>query len=77
MAGVRRDVFVVNERQSGQGGEIKSFWTKVGSAFENKDGSVTVLLDALPTNGKLQIRDAETQEQRYARKNNRSSDAPF
>ncbi len=32
-------------------------WTRVGVAFENKDGSMNILLDALPTNGKLHIRD--------------------
>lgn len=50
MSAERLDVFVTNER-----GE-KTYWTKVGSAFVNRDGSTTVLLDALPLNGKLQIR---------------------
>jgi hypothetical protein len=49
----RRDVFTVIEREG-----RKSFWVKIGSSFENRDGSVSVLLDALPVNGKLQIRDA-------------------
>ena len=35
----------------------KSFWVRIGRAFENKDGSLNVLLDALPVNGKLHIRD--------------------
>jgi hypothetical protein len=30
---------------------------RVGVAFENKDGSLNVLLDALPLTGRLQIRD--------------------
>lgn len=75
MAGQRRDVFVVTERE--QGGEKRSFWTKVGSAFQNKDGSVTVKLEALPLSGTLQIRDAETPEEREARKSARSNNAPF
>ena len=50
MSAERLDVFVTNDR-----GE-KTYWTKVGSAFVNRDGSTTVLLDALPLNGKLQIR---------------------
>lgn len=49
---VRKDVFTVVERQG------KSFWIKVGAAFTNRDGSMSVLLDALPVNGKLQIRDS-------------------
>ena len=50
MSAERLDVFVTTDR-----GE-KTYWTKVGSAFVNRDGSTTVLLDALPLNGKLQIR---------------------
>jgi len=48
-----RDVFAIVERE----GREKSLWIRVGSAFENRDGSTTLLLDALPVNGKLQIRD--------------------
>ncbi len=36
----------------------KSYWTRVGVGFENRDGSVTIQLDALPVSGsKLQVRD--------------------
>jgi hypothetical protein len=35
------------------GREEKTQWLRCGSAFENQDGSVTVLLDVLPLNGKL------------------------
>jgi hypothetical protein len=34
----------------------KKRWIKIGVAFENKDGSLNVLLDALPVNGHLNIR---------------------
>ena len=35
----------------------KTFWTRLGAAFLNKDGeSISVLLDGLPVNGKLQLR---------------------
>jgi hypothetical protein len=37
--------------------EGKDFWLRVGGAFPNRDGSLSVLLDALPINGKLQIRE--------------------
>ncbi len=50
---VRKVVFAVTEK-----GE-RSFWTRVGAAFPNRDGSMTVKLDALPMNGTLQIRDDE------------------
>jgi hypothetical protein len=33
-----------------------SYWTKIGAAFINKDGSINVELDALPVFGRLQIR---------------------
>ena len=55
-----KDVYTVQE---GKGKEKdKSIWTKVGSAFDNKDGSVNVYLDALPVNGKLQIRERKEKE---------------
>jgi hypothetical protein len=34
----------------------KDRWIKIGASFLNKDGSESVLLDALPVNGKLQLR---------------------
>ncbi len=39
------------------GGE-KPLWNRIGSAFVNKDGSINVLLNALPLDGKLHIREA-------------------
>ena len=51
----RRDALAVTEREVN--GETKTFWTRIGSAFDNADGSVTVLLDCIPIGGKIQIRD--------------------
>jgi hypothetical protein len=34
-----------------------SRWVRVGVAFPNRDGSLNVLLDAIPLSGRLQIRD--------------------
>jgi hypothetical protein len=51
-----RHVFTVVDRNG------KSFWVRIGAAFGNYDGSETVLLDALPINGKIQIRDQGTKE---------------
>jgi hypothetical protein len=48
--GQRRHVFSIVERQG------KSYWIKIGAAFVNRDGSETVLLDAWPIGGKIQIR---------------------
>lgn len=45
-------VWMITER-----GE-KSYWTRIGVGFENRDGSVTMQLDAVPLSGaKLQLRD--------------------
>ncbi len=38
-------------------GQGKSFWTRVGVGFVNRDGSITVKLDAIPVNGTLQVRE--------------------
>jgi hypothetical protein len=38
----------------------KAFWTKIGVAFENQDGSWNLHLSAVPANGnRLQIRDPQ------------------
>ncbi len=34
----------------------RDFWKHAGRAFVNQDGSINVLLDVLPIDGKLQIR---------------------
>ena len=49
-----RDVFVIPD---GRSGELKEAWIKIGVAFVNKDNSLNVILDAIPVNGKLHIRD--------------------
>jgi hypothetical protein len=43
--------------------EEKDRWVRIGVAFENNDGSINVFLDALPVNGKLQIRDPKPKEE--------------
>lgn len=51
VVGSRKDVFMV------QKGKTRSFWTRIGVAFVNKDGSLNVKLDAFPVSGQLHIRD--------------------
>jgi hypothetical protein len=36
---------------------VKKYWNRVGIAFVNADGSLSVKLEALPVSGELQIRD--------------------
>lgn len=50
-----KEVFSLTEYQ--KDGQKKTRWTKVGVGFENKDGSLSIMLDALPVNGRLQVRD--------------------
>lgn len=50
-------VFAVVERSPG-----KSYWTRVGVGFVNRDGSITLKLDAIPVNGTLQVREWESRE---------------
>ena len=35
----------------------KSYWNRIGTAFHNQDGSMNIYLDALPRDGKVQIRE--------------------
>jgi len=53
-----QSVFAITERGH------KSYCTKVGVAYVNRDRSITVQLEALPVSGKLQIRSEEKSAQR-------------
>jgi len=52
---IPKDAFTIVEGKEG-----KSRWVKIGAAFTNKDGSMNVFLDALPCDGKVQIRERKT-----------------
>jgi len=54
----KRVAYTVVERSEG-----KSYWLRVGTAFENRDGSLNVYLDAIPVNGRLQIREYQPDEE--------------
>ena len=56
-----KDVYAINEQSDG-----KSRWLKIGVAFVNKDNSLNVILDAIPTSGKLHIRDRKESEKEEA-----------
>ncbi len=48
-------------------GEGKTkIWSRIGSAFKNRDGSMNIYLDSFPVGGKLQIRE-DDREQRGER----------
>lgn len=46
-----------------ENGDKKPIWVRVGVAFDNKDGSLNVRLNALPVNGKLHIREKSEKEE--------------
>lgn len=52
-------VYTIVERAQG-----KSFWTRIGVGFVNRDGSIQLKLDAIPTNGTIQVRDWEPRDDR-------------
>jgi hypothetical protein len=56
-------VFTIVERGTSNG-MTKSYWTRVGTGFVNKDGSVTLKLDCIPISGTLQVREWEPYERR-------------
>lgn len=55
----RKEVWTVCPRGEGK----KDFWLRVGTAFENRDGSWSLVLDALPVNGKLIVRDERPRDE--------------
>jgi hypothetical protein len=52
-------VFSIREVKNGAGGSI---WVRAGRAFVNADGSLNVLLDVLPLDGRLHVRATESGE---------------
>jgi hypothetical protein len=54
------DVYSIIEKE----GRDKAFWLKLGACFTNRDGSLSVLLDALPKDGKLHIRARNPERER-------------
>ena len=55
----RKNVYTVVDTKNG-----KAVWVKIGAAFTNRDGSLTLRLDALPLNGTLQVREPAAWEDR-------------
>ncbi len=45
-----------------EGGEKKTYWIRVGTAFWNRDQSINLYLDVLPRNGRLQVRELDEDE---------------
>ena len=54
----KRELFGAIRRE----GSEKNFWTRIGTAFENKDGSWNLLFDYIPTSPDttIQMREPKT-----------------
>jgi len=61
MAEVHRLAWTTSESKGAEG-EKREFWTKIGRSFLNKDGSETVLLDAVPLSGRLILQDRKAKQ---------------
>jgi len=42
----------------------QKYWTRIGAAFVNRDGSFNVKLEAIPVNGEIHVRDYVPREDR-------------
>ena len=54
--------------QGRAGSRDRKYWLRIGVAFINRDGSLNVRLDAMPTNGMLHIRDQPPSDELRARR---------
>ena len=56
---------IVAPVERGEGDKKKSYWTKIGVAFENRDHSYNLLFDYLPTDPQttIQLRDFDAKDE--------------
>jgi hypothetical protein len=64
----RWDVYSIREVQGKTAAEDKSYWTRIGAAFRNRDGSINVVLSALPVGAadgqaRIQLRTPDPKEE--------------
>lgn len=58
--GKMKIVYAITSRETNPGNvasATRKYWNRIGVAFVNRDGSLTVKLEALPVSGELHIRD--------------------
>jgi hypothetical protein len=68
----RLGVFAVPDQKDG---EPRKFWTKIGVAFTNRDGSINLYLDSLPIGtNRLQVREVKPTADRAANGAGRAGD---
>lgn len=66
----RKAVYTVRDRGEGK----KAYWARIGTCFTNKDGSFSVILDALPIDGKLVIREEQQRDEQEPRRQQRQAE---
>ncbi|MBI4367532.1 MAG: hypothetical protein HY543_12015 [Deltaproteobacteria bacterium] len=54
-----KEVYQIVEREG-----MKPQWVRIGIGFVNRDSSINIRLDALPLDGRLQVRDMKQMLQR-------------
>ena len=54
----------------------KGIWLEIGVARENRDGSLSGKLDALPANGTIHIREYEQNQKNGFRRNDKQTPSP-
>lgn len=52
-----KHVWMIEEAPPREGAPPRSFWTKIGVAVENEDGSLSLTLSAIPVSGRMVIRE--------------------
>lgn len=57
-----KQLWMVEDGGTDERGKNRSFWTKIGVAFENRDGSWSLELAAIPVSGRVQMRDPKVRE---------------
>ena len=57
-SGKRLQVYSIKQLQGERTDGKTDVWTKAGSAWVNRDGSMNLYLDVLPINGRLHVREA-------------------
>ena len=45
-----------------RGDSKKSIWSRIGTAWHNRDGSINIKLDATPIDGRIQIREIKDED---------------
>ena len=55
----QKAVFTVAVYGKDSAGKERKKWVRIGAGWINRDKSLNLVLDALPTNGRIQVRDAD------------------